>query len=59
MRQYSDIQARKRAGVDLNLDSRATTKKPIATQGQLALSCPSCPRPGFNLPPKWKEDKRK
>jgi hypothetical protein len=29
--------------------------KPFSPPGSLTLFCPSCPQPGINLPPVWKE----
>lgn len=54
MRQYADIQARKRSGVALQQVTTTGNKN-----GQLALSCPTCPRPGFNLSNDWQQDERK
>jgi hypothetical protein len=51
-RQWADIQLRKRGGFPYD------NLKDSAKRGRLALSCPACPRPGFNIPVNWKSDER-
>lgn len=47
-RQFAHLKMMKRAGRGNVEDGIATT-----APGELAISCPACPRDGVNLPPGW------
>ena len=48
-RQWRDLLARKRFGF-------GHENGKTSGNGDLALFCPTCPQPGVNLPPNWKDD---
>jgi hypothetical protein len=50
VRKWRYIVAMVRAGRAHSPTGAAGTK-----EGELAIFCPSCPRPGYNLPENWKD----
>lgn len=50
VREFRHLQALKRAGRGHEPDGVEKSGP-----GELALRCPACPRPGFNLPDNWED----